>query len=872
MCFFCRTEVDLEHKCFILTEQENYERNKKSVKSCVGYIFFDYEAMQSETSHEVNLVCARKICIGCINKMACLQEDCGDHYWHTNSTFCSWLFNDKNKHFIAIAHNMKAYDGYFIMNYIVNNIKPNERLPEIVLNGSKILVINFANVTIKDSINFVPMALSKFPKTFGLSELKKGFFPHFFNIKENQNYIGKYPPPESYGYKFMSVEDSKKFLLWYKDQDNKIFNLQEELLLYCQSDVDILAKACLCFRSLFIEITKQSIDDLGVDPFSQCLTMPAACHYVFRRNFMKANTIALIPPNGYNTESTSYKATLWLQHISLKKNIYIQHARNSKEKRIDDFKVDGWDPENKTVYEFHGCPKCYYGDSYNSLKNELMSTTYTKHLDRINKIKNNAQVLVLVEIWECEYDKLYKEDEEFNNYVKNQGELRPRLEPRNALAGGRTNAIVLHHVGRMGYVDFTSLYPFIQKYGEFPIGHPEIITENFESLEKYFGLIYCRVLPPCNLYIPTLPYKINNKLLFPLCGACARDKVEKCFHDDKGREFEGTFVILEILEAIKMGYRVVKIFEIWNFTEKAKYNPITKTGGLFTDYVNTFLRIKQEASGYPRWVKNEQDKEKYINDYLQHEGIQLEKDNIKENPGLKALSKLLLNSQWGRYAMNTDKTKCKFVKNPFELNNILYNDQFEVKDILFPSDHIAICYYKEKVEMHWVSNQTNVVLAAFVTAQARLKLYSELIKFGRNVVYFDTDSIIYIKGGYEPTCGDYLGMFTNEIDPNEGTEIIEFASAGPKNYSYKLDTGITHTKVKGFSLNYASSKFIDFEKIKSIVSSKDDTTESIEQNTITRNKKNWTVQTKTFNKMYRQVYDKRVIKDDLTTVPFGYLD
>jgi len=37
----------------------------------------------------------------------------------------------------------------------------------------------------------------------------------------------------------------------------------------------------------------------------------------------------------------------------------------------------------------------------------------------------------------------------------------------------------------MDNVDFTSLYPYIQKYGEFPIGHPIIITENFESIDSY---------------------------------------------------------------------------------------------------------------------------------------------------------------------------------------------------------------------------------------------------------------------------------------------------------------------------------------------------------------------------------------------------
>jgi hypothetical protein len=56
------------------------------------------------------------------------------------------------------------------------------------------------------------MALAKFPKTFGLSELKKGYFPHFFNIPKNQYYKGPYPPPEDYGAEFMSVEDNKTFI------------------------------------------------------------------------------------------------------------------------------------------------------------------------------------------------------------------------------------------------------------------------------------------------------------------------------------------------------------------------------------------------------------------------------------------------------------------------------------------------------------------------------------------------------------------------------------------------------------------------------------------------------------------------------------
>ena len=73
---------------------------------------------------------------------------------------------------------MKSYDGFFLMSYIINNLIPTDKFPEVLLNGSKLLIIKFNGLKIIDSINFIPMALSKLPKTFGLSELKKGYFPH----------------------------------------------------------------------------------------------------------------------------------------------------------------------------------------------------------------------------------------------------------------------------------------------------------------------------------------------------------------------------------------------------------------------------------------------------------------------------------------------------------------------------------------------------------------------------------------------------------------------------------------------------------------------------------------------------------------------
>lgn len=69
------------------------------------------------------------------------------------------------------------------------------------------------------------------------------------------------------------------------------------------------------------------------------------------------------------------------------------------------------------------------------------------------------------------------------NTVFKYFEFTTPLTPRDALFGGRTNALKLYHKcqqdEQIKYIDYTSLYPNVHKYGVYPTGHPEILTENF---------------------------------------------------------------------------------------------------------------------------------------------------------------------------------------------------------------------------------------------------------------------------------------------------------------------------------------------------------------------------------------------------------
>ena len=161
------------------------------------------------------------------------------------------------------------------------------------------------------------------------------------------------------------------------------------------------------------------------------------------------------------------------------------------------------------------------------------------------------------------------------------------------------------------------------------MGHPEIITENF-------GNVKCTVLPPRGLYHPVLPYSCHGKLLFPLCRTCAETlQQQPCQHTDEERSLEGTFVSVELEKAIEKGYQVLGIQEIWYFEEQSD--------DLFRQYIDTFLKLKQENSGWPDWCVKEEDRQRYIREYFDREGVMLSYYHVQRNPGLRSLAKLMLN-------------------------------------------------------------------------------------------------------------------------------------------------------------------------------------------------------------------------------------
>ncbi|XP_071104149.1 uncharacterized protein [Haliotis cracherodii] len=723
---------------------------------------------------------------------------------------------------LVIDHNYRGYDGHLLLQYFN---KPIVVAPQIVLRGQQILMMKVGRLTFKDSLNFLSMPLKSFPKTFGLSELSKGYFPHFFNTTVNKDYVGAYPPMDTYGPDSMSSGERETFITWYEEKvsSNAIFNMSEDILSYCQSDVDILRRGSAAFRYVFI-------GQNNVDPFLEATTLPMACMLVFRQNYLDPQTIAIIPPHGYRPERRySIQCLQWLRWLMHEdQDLKIEHARNGGEAKFlcsdgSHYSVDGYDRESKTVFEFmgcfwHGCTKCYKAvrcEPHPTL-GTTMREVYQKTLYRLAVLSKHKDVEKIVQIWECEFKDSQKTNPELKGFLSTFEYLTDPLDTRDAFFGGRTNATKLHYTAQeeeeIKYVDVCSLYPYICKYGKYPLGHPMMMDHpNVSQLNHLEGLIRCRILPPSQLYHPLLPYRAGGKLMFPLCRSCTDGQMDgDCRHTDEERAWVGTYTTIEVQTAVReCGYRVLHIFEPWHFDNFSEYSRSTHQGGLFAKYV---------ACGLPEGCTDPQD---YAHQIYQKERVTLDVNRIMKNPGLWALAKGCLNNHWGKFGQRLGFGKASFVTEPDLFFAMLRDERHEVKDVLIVNENMLFVSTEPRKDFHSSHPTSNVVIAAWVTAQARLKLYSYLMPLEQRVLYFDTDSIIYVHKAsvWNPPLGDTLGDLTDELD---GNSISTFVSGGPKNYAYKLvrptkDGTRTLCKVRGFTLNYRASQQVNFDTVKELI-------------------------------------------------------
>ena len=674
-CPVCKEWVCIqEHKCYIQPvkekeEEEETEQTEEGGGCMVApppllFVYADYEAMQDHEGVFVpNLLCFSSSEEDSIHVLH--GEDCSLQFLEELDELADVPDSDSEREIIIVFHNFKGFDSVFILNELYRQQRD---VTEQLTQGAKVLSFKSGPLQFIDSLSFLPMPLASFASTFNLTELKKGFFPHLFNLPHHQNYVGRIPDIEFYDPDSMKPEKKEELTRWHAHQvlRNVPFDFQHEMIEYCKSDVALLKAGCVKFQQ---EFESQA----GFNPMESCITIASACNKYWRMHHLEPNTIAVEPLRGWRGANTnqSLKALQWLylkEHEIPKQGACadrIKHVRNGGEQSVrtavTSYFVDGFDPVTNTVYEFngclyHGCIGCYpnrqakhYATPDRTVE-ELYQATLNKRMALLQA------GYTVVEIWECQWQKLVDTNAEVQSFLASL-ELVPPLEPREAFFGGRTGAVAMHAVVGEGeeirYTDITSLYPWVNKTQTYPIGHPTIITQPVDqSINSYFGLALVDILPPTGLYHPVLPVRCGGKLTFPLCASCVKEEQAKpmlsrshyCPHSDDERTLRGTWCTPELLKAVEKGYIIVKIHEVWNFPEQQRRR------GLFADYINTWLKVKQEAAGWPSWCTNNEQKREYVMNYEEREGIRLNIASIGKNPGRKATAKLMLNRYFFQFS------------------------------------------------------------------------------------------------------------------------------------------------------------------------------------------------------------------------------
>ncbi|KAH7696057.1 hypothetical protein AAVH_36875, partial [Aphelenchoides avenae] len=786
-------------------------------------------------------------------------------------------------HTFAYAHNGGKYDTPFILKAITAR---GGTMPKITARGNKIIEVRIAKtrhfnaVTIRDSVMLFPMKLAECPETFDLKRngeliMAKSFFPYRFNRAENYGVRREgLPPMTDYIPETMGKKEKKQFEAWYAEHQHDSFDLCKELGEYCSNDTLILIYALVNFRNTFNELAN------GADIFSLSCTITSACLRLFRHKFLKKDTLAVVPNNGYlDGRMQSAKALKFLKWFADAHNVRMQH-RDTDEGELhvpgpDGWYVDGFIPAAErrkpdfkrcnllecpycndehpefltkdVVIEYlgcawHGCEKCFPNET--TLANGRKSDVEIQRThDRLSKIERILDCKLLY-FQECTVDLEMKYNESMRTFNEQCHDTGP-LNPRDGFFGGRTHPTRLYSppsdTTKKCHKDIVSLYPSVL-LKEYPVAHPHV--HHFDWREGAVnwtrpedvtlkGLIKCIVSPPKRLFLPVLPFRDDKRLLFPLCRTCARESrtesaygLKQCNHTPEQREFVTTTTHFELQEALRRGYVVTRIIETWD------YEKMDDT--IFAGYIKEFMKIKVEASG---WEKNgvdpddEEAKQAFIDAYAK-QGIFIDKEAVKLNPGLRYIAKLCLNSLWGRFAMRSDQDQVELVTDPKRMYELLDSTTKEVMSIVAVNDECLRITWRYKKRFERADSNSNLVVAIFTTSYGRCELYKHMCAVeermdgppGSKLAYNDTDSVIYdyVPAPDLPICGNPLreGYLLGEMtDEHINKEIMEFCSGGNKQYGMQLranDTGeITHKlKIRGITLNDVNANLLPYEKFR----------------------------------------------------------
>jgi hypothetical protein len=526
--------------------------------------------------------------------------------------------------------------------------------------------------------------------------------------------------------------------------------------------------------------------------------------------------------------------------------------------------------------------------------------------ERSEFIRKNVKELKI--FYECEIRAMLKADKEMQQSFDEYMDDSP-INMRRMFMGGRTGPFKIFHQAKPGhkivYFDVTSMYPHANHTVHYPIGHPVLTVPNkdvnwqcAEDNPHKLAMMKVFIVPPKRTAVPVLPVKFDERLLFPLCRACALAYPEGkmignyiCPHrKDNKRGWVSECTSMELDAALENGYRVTKLFRMLEYTES--------DADLFKGYIAEFMALKIHATDFPSSIKGCREKEDiYIKECWGKFGIKIEREKMAVNPAKRQLAKLCLNNLWGKFSMKNGYSKTEIINCPVKFCEIMNDRKNEVLALdELTTDQVMITW-DEKEEFVKEHENSAVQISLWTTSHARLHLLRLMQQVSRIpgavLLYSDTDSLVYSFpcncGSDDHSCpcnplqtGTHLGELTDEYPDHD---IVEVIFAGCKNYALKLhrkgaapDVFEHVIKVRGITLNWdvQERQGFRYDVFKEMALNYARTGKMDEFTLdypimIRPNLKTGTVVSQPMTKIYRPYIGKGIITDDFHIREFGYI-
>ena len=312
---------------------------------------------------------------------------------------------------------------------------------------------------------------------------------------------------------------------------------------------------------------------------------------------------------------------------------------------------------------------------------------------------------------------------------------------RQAYFGGRTEVFRPYFKAKPGEkiscFDINSLYPSVMRDFEYPTTFKRW---EYKYNPKEFGFWEATVEVPKDMYVPPLGTLIHIDM--------DTKEVERVADSSQGKFIFPTGVFSGVWSSIELEYAKSIGVKILSTGKGA----IFENGGyIFRHFIDELWDKRQKA----------------------------EKDSVDS-----FICKLLLNSCYGRFGLNLERDQ--LVKDVGQDGiSDLTAYEFETGEFV-DGKPVVVRYVKEK---QTIASFTNVAIAAWVTAHARIRMHKHYMRLKDRLYYTDTDSVFILDDGTEPTSKK-LGEFKYEYSATEACFLL------PKTYALAGITGLQDVKGK----------------------------------------------------------------------------